>query len=88
MKACRPLICAVSLAAFMALSACGNHDNNPNSTPVPATTPPPAMSAATPYNAQPADRSTIPPASGTAMMPPTNNSMTEPAPANASTAGR
>jgi hypothetical protein len=78
----QPLICALSLAAVLALSACSGH-NDESATPAPAPNTAPASTAMAPPAASTA---MTPPASSTAAMPPSASTAAM-APPSASTAG-
>jgi hypothetical protein len=83
MKITRTLLCAASLAAVLALSACGKSDDSA-STPAPDATPPAAATAAPAMAPAAASTAAMAPAS-TAMAPASTAAM---APASASTAGQ
>jgi protein dithiol oxidoreductase (disulfide-forming) len=78
----QPLICALSLAAVLALSACSGHNDDATNTAAPTPNTAPSSTAATPPAASTA---MTPPAASTAMTPPASS--TAMSPPSASTAG-
>jgi hypothetical protein len=81
MKTTRPLMYTVSLAAILALSACGKTDESASQVPA---TPPPAATAAAPAMA-PSSSTQSPAPSGSAMAPMNSGSSAQP-PASSGTA--
>ena len=76
------LMYTVSLAAILALSACGKTDESASQVPA---TPPPAATAAAPAMAAPSSSTQSPAPSGSAMTPMNSSSSAQP-PASSGTA--